>query len=40
MDNIPWWIAGIYALWRAANETLTIILKYKIKIKRLETTTQ
>lgn len=36
MEHIPWWIAGLYAAWRAANETLRIILDYKTKMKELD----
>lgn len=36
MDNIPWWIAGIYAAWKAANETLKIILEHRAKMKEIE----
>ncbi|WP_281178881.1 hypothetical protein [Corynebacterium humireducens] len=37
MDNIPWWIAGLYAAWKAANETLKIILEHKARMKEIET---
>lgn len=36
MENYPWWLAGIIALGGIANQTLKIILDFKVKMENIK----